>query len=768
MTNKIATSIVKRRQLGRCFVKAAVGSYNSMPGSIPGWSEPTQAVLAPPSTPTAKGGEPGVVGSFFNGLGQGALNQLNAVGNFAWGTAAGIGGGIGAKAVAPFDPEYSKYLSQLSRAGARDAINSFGQYVGLYNAWDSNTGQYRGAQPANSVEGAVDAIDQRYFSNPADADLRAGFTGGINTAREASKAIPAAAAAGPVLSRVSAIPAVNNAGQAVSRVVPPLAQQAISYTTGIPVTTNLNPYLFVGSQFAQSLAMPQDAIPGWTGLPGAQYYPANAIDSATRQNFGSMAPEMIDSFIFPSGATSANLLLSGANTALAPSNELARSANQSESANQPAQSTPASVPLTTSSLEDPFDDNPPPASQQPSPALPQPTPATTTAQSTSSNQPGGNSAGAQSSGNGADTTETTTDAAKQTQKPPAIQQDAVEKSLADAAAPGASPELRAKAENDLRQFVSAQAEANPAMAAGAKAFLAGDYNNQDAIAFRQHLDKVGNNVMDAKLRELYGETPNPTPEQAGGMFAQAQEFWTSLPTESKVMLGLGLPLGIVGVGSMLFGGGMFGLLAGVLGLGAAGMIGANAGMFGDDARKLVGQAGLGVMDALGVKTPDVSQLAGLNEQEVQKRVQDALESGGAEAAQAELDKIREQVGVIRKYNPDVAVTGMLARGAVPDSESGYSLLSKGNKFLEDTSDPNFIYNRAMQQGRDQFGDIVRERHPYLSWFANPDYNDRANDWFWGTPEQRDARIAEELASRYKLQKKGALAALKRATSRWAT
>lgn len=735
MTKKIATQILNRQQLAKRFVKLAVGSFNSMPGKVPGWSEPTPAVLSSPkpAAPQTFRGQGELGAPKFTphladklktqpqlDLEQGVANGprqswLSSVSTAGQGAAGYLGGA--AKNIPLTAGRGIGYLTDatgLTNNWYRDFTESSIIAQDMRDRGWHQMVNPRSSQAYNDQYGTSGNVAQQMLQNKDpnynNYSARAGLT--ENVIGPAIGWVGGPVAATTAATTVGAPAAVVGTVGAATGLAPGVADTVLGATGNNPPNQ---------LQLQEALKDPanlSEITPGsgefQLNVHGIGNVPLSSLSSDSVNAVLQQYPELEQKMLAGSGQypTSAMTPSERVNFVGMPTDK--PTPDGTEQAAQQAATQPQQ----------------PQQPQQQQPAAATQTPAT----------------------------------------PPKLtaeQQATVEKSLADAAAPNASPELKAKAEADLKGFIEAQAAANPAMAAGAKAFLAGDYQNKDAVAFRQHLDQVGNDVMDAKLKELYGDTPNPTPEQAGSMYAQAQDFWTSLPTESKVMLGLGLPLGILGIGSMLFGGGMMGMLAGALGLGAAGLVGANAGMFGDEARKLVGQAGLGVMDALGVKTPDVAPLSGLTEEEVTKRVQAALESGGAEAAQAELDKIRGQVGVIRNYNPDIAVTGMLARGAVPNSEAGYQLLNRGNKFLDDTADPNFIYNRAMQQGREQFGDVVRQQHPWLSWFAKPDYDNRANDWLYGTPEQRDARIAEELQKRYNLQKRSAVAVLHKAAMRWA-
>lgn len=75
--------------------------------------------------------------------------------------------------------------------------------------------------------------------------------------------------------------------------------------------------------------------------------------------------------------------------------------------------------------------------------------------------------------------------------------------------------------------------------------------------------------------------------QQGGGFGSSRmmDMWNNLPTEAKWAIGAGVPMALAG-GLM---GGRGGMGLGALGLGAAALGGASGGLFGDDARRMVGK-----------------------------------------------------------------------------------------------------------------------------------------------------------------------------------
>jgi hypothetical protein len=198
------------------------------------------------------------------------------------------------------------------------------------------------------------------------------------------------------------------------------------------------------------------------------------------------------------------------------------------------------------------------------------------------------------------------------QQPTAEQHAAAEQSVRAAVAPNAPPEARQQGQQDFKTFMQQQVDAKPEFKAGAADMAAGK-NTPAAQAFRQHLKAVGDDVMDAELSRLYAENPNPTPEQAGGMFAQAQQAWNGLSPEAKMMVGLGGSVGLVGLAATLFsggdgeGGGLLPLLLSILGVGGAALGAASGGMFGDAGTRMYGDVVRNVGGFFGADVPQGNQ-----------------------------------------------------------------------------------------------------------------------------------------------------------------
>lgn len=141
-----------------------------------------------------------------------------------------------------------------------------------------------------------------------------------------------------------------------------------------------------------------------------------------------------------------------------------------------------------------------------------------------------------------------------------------------------------------RTFVQDHVSKNPEMVQGLRDFEAGNTNTPAAQKYLAQLKQSEAQFMAARMEELKAADPQKaaTPEGWGSMFQQAAGMWEQMPQESKWMMGLGLPIGLIGVMSSLFGEGGTGMgLVGMLGLGAAGLGGAAGGLFGQGAQNMV-------------------------------------------------------------------------------------------------------------------------------------------------------------------------------------
>jgi hypothetical protein len=219
--------------------------------------------------------------------------------------------------------------------------------------------------------------------------------------------------------------------------------------------------------------------------------------------------------------------------------------------------------------------------------------------------------------------------------------------------------------------------------------------------------------------------PPPTDPKGYGAWAQGKlnEFG-QLDPMAQLAIGAGLSIGVVSMlSSMMGGGGMGTMLLGALGLGTAGLVGASTGMLGNDAKGWVNDAFSGLVTAFGGNVP--------NEADIRARLETAAKQG-PEAAKAELEKVRGEVKPYAAFSQDAG------------------------KFLNDSADPNYLYNQAKGYGRDNYAELAPQSTSYgiptgaitSAIFGKPtmedaDPNNRTwNEWAWGAPgsAQREKNV----------------------------
>jgi hypothetical protein len=193
--------------------------------------------------------------------------------------------------------------------------------------------------------------------------------------------------------------------------------------------------------------------------------------------------------------------------------------------------------------------------------------------------------------------------------------------------------------------------------------------------------KVTANGANNYVSETAADPNNPMPKNdpvaAGNWMSNALNTFHQMPFHAQLLIGAGLSVGVVSMlSSMMGGGGMGGMMLGALGLGAAGMMGASGGMFGNDAKSWVNDAFSGLVTAFGGNVP--------NEGDIRTRLETAAKQG-PEQAKAELEKIR---GEVKPY-------------------AGFS--QDAGKFLTDSANPNFMYDQAHQYATNNYAKLVDER-----------------------------------------------------------
>ena len=214
-----------------------------------------------------------------------------------------------------------------------------------------------------------------------------------------------------------------------------------------------------------------------------------------------------------------------------------------------------------------------------------------------------------------------------------------------------------------------------------------------------------------KLKKAHPEADISDPKTYGIFLNQAAEQAKSLPFEHKLLMGLGLGGGLIGILSSLFGDtGMAGGLLGVLGLAVGGAAGAAGGVFGDQARAQTGQL---MNDAAsffgGVNVPTADKLAPGAEQQTVQQIQNAMnqtgekgQRGGWAAGQKIINEQRSQADTLLKMPRTLAITslmGLRGEGAPKTEAEAATLLDSIAQRQATASQPSFLQQRAREQAR---------------------------------------------------------------------
>ena len=255
----------------------------------------------------------------------------------------------------------------------------------------------------------------------------------------------------------------------------------------------------------------------------------------------------------------------------------------------------------------------------------------------------------------------------------------------------------------------AQAHIDPGLRTGLDDVKA-NKDTDNAKAFQASTEKGKNSIVQADLDKRVQADPEAakTPSGFGAMVAQATGAWDKMPQESKWAVGLGVPVAIIGLLTALMGrtGGDMaggGLLA-LLGLGAAGFGAANAGMLGDDARRMAGQGAVSLAGLAGKSVPTAAAVtAGLagkgGQEQIVRGAMDAPNAsgtrGGWAAGQAEIEKSKAQIDEVTGLGQQAGTTAImgLPGSQQTSQEAGAQFAELQNKSTE-LSDPQYLYNKA--------------------------------------------------------------------------
>lgn len=240
--------------------------------------------------------------------------------------------------------------------------------------------------------------------------------------------------------------------------------------------------------------------------------------------------------------------------------------------------------------------------------------------------------------------------------------------------------------------------------------LAAGQNSPAAKEFQTHMQQFEKKWIDDEMKRRSAENPAAvsTPQGWAGTYRQVADQWQQMPQEMKWITGLGLGGGLLAMAAGIFGEGGMGMgLLGLLGIGGAGLAGAAGGLFGDDARRMLGQGAVGAANLFGAEIPKAetiqSALSGGANSDAVKRVQDAMnaEGGGWAAGQAAVGKSRadlERLLSLGRHHGSTMLMGLPGEGAPRTAEEAGQMYDQLAAKHTELSDPMFLQNQARQAG----------------------------------------------------------------------
>lgn len=208
-----------------------------------------------------------------------------------------------------------------------------------------------------------------------------------------------------------------------------------------------------------------------------------------------------------------------------------------------------------------------------------------------------------------------------------------------------------------------------------------------------------------KYTEERKDSAPDNPQEFGAWMNNMMTEFQKLDPMSQVGIGLGLGTGVLGLLSGLMGGGGIGsFLLGALGLGAAGFMGANAGMFGQSGSQMMGDMAynLGTMTGLVPESADLSALKGENA--LQRLMSQGGAIGSREEVKAQIASVRDQAGKLQQLMSlplgDEAKIRLMQRldPSIDSLEAGQQALTNAQQIMAAYNDPNSALNKKLLAG----------------------------------------------------------------------
>ena len=293
--------------------------------------------------------------------------------------------------------------------------------------------------------------------------------------------------------------------------------------------------------------------------------------------------------------------------------------------------------------------------------------------------------------------------------------------------------------------VNKHVQGSPQLLQGMQDIHAGRNDTPAAKVFQSQIDNAKNQMIKAEFEKLKQINPGAdfsNPRTYAGFVSQAANTATTkfneMPMEHKMLTGLGLGGGLIGILSSLFGGGgMAGGLLGMLGLAAGGMAGAAGGMFGDQAQATTGKMMGDMGNFFGLIPDEARDANNFNETAAQKTrdsiagaMRGAKPGEGAQIGQQMLDAERAKFDPLRKlYNisPPAAYSMLMGMKNGPQTPADAAkLYARLNTQYDETGQKGYLFNQTLAAARKEHQEALNAKYdgPAPTWF-NPAVGARA-------------------------------------------
>lgn len=346
---------------------------------------------------------------------------------------------------------------------------------------------------------------------------------------------------------------------------------------------------------------------------------------------------------------------------------------------------------------------------------------------------------------------------------PSVEQfSAVSKQLSDSKIPAQQRQQFA------HKFLEQHVQSNPELVQGLRDAQAGK-DTPAAQAYNAKLKSAENDYVQQRVQQQADAAVKQNPELAknpqsfgdmlGGFAQNAMDSFNNMPMPMKLMLGIGLPMGLVGVMSSLFGEGGMGMgLMGVLGLGAAGLAGASGGMFGQGAQNAVTDGLFNLGQAAGmIPQVDPKDLAILKEKDPLAAMANRPVGTREEIAQ-QLKAVPGQIANLRQLQ--MVPEGMRARflqrlDPSMSADEAQRAVQNAGSILTAYDNPQSDLRTKMQQGQ-AYADTRNQTtwQAGLTGLGGAMMDQLPSDWRTWVAQKAsyDTTVAKKLAYQYDLQK----------------